>query len=398
MKGWVPQPNQRGTIDVIWSCATTIAICCWVMIHLNIPARADSLWTLFARKSRWLLIALLAPELVMLFACGQWASAQRSVQDMHNSGYSEWTTVHGFYADMGGFMLQSPDYIEFPVNAKQVHFLVSKGYMSMPAITRREIWDKSKADKFAKAFACLQALWLVAEVVMRGFQRLAVAPLELSTVALVTCTGAAVFFWSSKPLNVETPTVVYSDVPLSKILMSAGEGAQTPFKDTPLDFIEPNLYTSSQFPFNKYWGVQERPLPRLPNDRDSHLHNLKLVLSLALPTAAFSLLHLIAWNFEFPTEAERHLWRWTCVSMGVVLGGGCLVEAGSIIFSNYTSTGLTTLRSYKLRWPHNMMFFIPGFMYFSSRLIVIVEIVISLRSLPDGCYKTVQWWQAVPHL
>jgi len=77
---WVVQPNQRGTIDIIWSCVTTLAICCWVMLHLNLPARTDSQWTLFVRKARWLVLALLAPELVMLFACGQWASAKRSVQ------------------------------------------------------------------------------------------------------------------------------------------------------------------------------------------------------------------------------------------------------------------------------------------------------------------------------
>ena len=33
----------------------------------------------------------------------------------------------------------------------------------------------------------------------------------------------------------------------------------------------------------------------------------------------------------------------------------------------------------------------------AARLIVIVEIVISLRLLPSGCFEVVQWSQVLPH-
>ena len=396
-QGWVSQPNQRGTIDIIWSCFTTLAICCWVMIHLNVPAKTDSTWCLIFRKARWLTLALLAPEVVMLFACGQWASAKRSVKDMHHLGYKGWTMVHAFYADSGGFMLQAPDCVAFPITAKQVHYLVQQGHLLMPSITKEEIWDKSKADMFAKAVASFQAAWLVAQVVARGIQHLPVTLLELSTVALVTCTGAALFFWFSKPLNVDTPTTLEAEVNIAQVLVWAGDKAEAPFRDTPLDFIEPNLYTSSQMPFGKHWGVQQRPLPRIPNDRDSRLHSLSIIILLAIPTSCFSLLHLIGWNFDFPTRIEQMVWRWTCISMGVVLGIGCFVEAISIVVEGYPTPGLTTLNGYKLKWPTNLLFFIPGFLYISARLIVIVEIVISLRLLPLGCFEVVQWSQLLPH-
>lgn len=157
MQGWVNSPDQRGTIDIIWSCITTLAICCWVMLHLNIPAMTDNFWRLFLRRARWLMLALLSPELVMLFACGQWASAQRSVADMHSLGYEGWTIVHAFYADMGGFLVHPPDCTPFPVTAKQVHYLVQQRYLPIPKITKKEIWDKSKADMFAKIVATFQA-------------------------------------------------------------------------------------------------------------------------------------------------------------------------------------------------------------------------------------------------
>ena len=395
--GWVGQPNQRGTIDIIWSCVVTLGICVWTMLHLNVPAKSDSQFKLFIRRARWMAIAILAPELVMLFASGQWASAKRSVAEMRELGCSDWTMVHAYYADSGGFLLNPEDTVSFPVTAKQIHYLVQRGHLPIPKITKKEIWDKSKADRFAKTIASSQAAWLVAQVIARGLQHLPVTLLELSTVALISCTAATAFFWIQKRLGVETPTDVYLETSIAQVLRLAGDEAKAPYRDTPLDFVESQLYTSSQFPLHQFWGVQERPLPRIPNDRDPQLHNLSMILVITVPTAAFSLLHLIAWHFDFPSKAELLLWRWTCVSMSVVLGTYCVTEAASIIAEGYTTSGLTTLNGYKLRWPTNILFFVPGFLYMCARLIVIVEIAISMRLLPVGCFETVQWTQLLPH-
>ena len=140
--GWVSQPEQRGTIDIIWSCLATLFVCVWVMLHLNVPAQDDGNWTLFVRRTRWLTLAVLAPELVMLFASGQWASAKQSMGEMKALGYERWSMVHAFYADSGGFVLQARDSHPFPVTAKQIQYLITSKYMDMPSITRAEIGDK----------------------------------------------------------------------------------------------------------------------------------------------------------------------------------------------------------------------------------------------------------------
>lgn len=397
MLGWVSQPNQRGTIDIIWSCVVTLSICVWAMLHLNVPAKADNRFHIFVRQVRWMTLAILAPELILLFASGQWASAKRSAADMRELGYNDWAIVHAFYADSGGFLLHSQDAASFPVIVKQICYLVQRGYLSVPKITKREIWDKSKADRLAKAIAGSQAIWLMAQVIARSVQGLPVTPLELSTIALITCTGATALLWLQKPLGVETPTNIHLKTSIAHILRLAGDKAKAPYNDTPLEFIEPRLYASGQFPLHQFWGVQERPLPRIPNDRDPRLHNLGMILIVTIPTATFSLLHLIAWDFDFPTKIELLLWRWTCVSMSIVLGTYCMVEAASIMAEGYTTTGLTTLNRYKLRWPTNLLFFIPGFLYMCARIIVIIEIALSLRRLPAGCFETVQWTQLLPH-
>lgn len=107
--------------------------------------------------------------------------------------------IHAFYADMGGFLLHPPDCKSFPITAKQVHYLVQQRYLPVPKITGKEIWDKSKADMFAKTVAGFQAAWLVAQVIARGIKHLSVTLLELSTVALITCTERRCFSGSTNP-------------------------------------------------------------------------------------------------------------------------------------------------------------------------------------------------------
>jgi len=95
---------------------------------------------------------------------------------------------------------------------------------------------------------------------------------------------------------------------------------------------------------------------QIPKDRDSLLHDWKMVKKIAIPTAAFETMQLIAWNFAFPTRAEQMFWRYICLSNGMVLGIGWAFEAGAIVVSKYTVAGLHTVSNYKLRWPYCIFF------------------------------------------
>ncbi|KAI9771735.1 MAG: hypothetical protein M1839_002749 [Geoglossum umbratile] len=319
-RGWVGQPDERGTLDIIWSCVSTLIICLWTMLHLNVPASCDKSWAMFWRKARWMLLGLLAPELPMVFACGQWASAQRSVAQMGNPG---WTIVHSLYADGGGFLLQPPDTYAFPVTAKQIHYLVTEEYIPMPTITQREIWDKSKADKFAKTITGLQTLWLMTQIIARAIQRLPVTPLELSTLSIVCCSLTTLYFWLSKPLDVNATTLLTTSTPISAILLRAGASANDPFRDTPLDFVEPRTYMSSKW-YERLLrlilrlGLQSRPLARIPNDRDPQLSTLKQHLFLGVAAAAFASIHLVG-----GISAFRRMGRRCCGGRIVLLCGSC---------------------------------------------------------------------------
>jgi hypothetical protein len=47
---------------------------------------------------------------------------------------------------MGGFVLETPDSLPFPIDAEQLFYLVSKGYLTYPKIDTSDIDDKNKSD------------------------------------------------------------------------------------------------------------------------------------------------------------------------------------------------------------------------------------------------------------
>lgn len=150
----------------------------------------------------------------------------------------------------------------------QLQYLVKKGYLSLPAITKEEIWDKSKADKFAKALAILQTTWLAIEMIARAVQHLPIIPLELFSLALAFTSLSTQWFWLNKPLNVASPTVLTLNSSIASILIQAGDVAKEPFRTTPLDFIEPGVYQSCSWSERAFrWmlrrGLQTRPVLRM---------------------------------------------------------------------------------------------------------------------------------------
>jgi hypothetical protein len=85
---WQPEPQVRGTFRLIVSCLITLSLCVWTAVHLNIPSPAtkDSdinvgrfrRWrsNYAFRRTRWVILGILAPEIVVYSAWKQWRSAR----------------------------------------------------------------------------------------------------------------------------------------------------------------------------------------------------------------------------------------------------------------------------------------------------------------------------------
>ncbi|KHE85479.1 hypothetical protein GE21DRAFT_1348871 [Neurospora crassa] len=64
---WVPEPGTRGTFSILSVCLVTLGLCVWTAIHLNVPEHNEPSWKQLMRKTGWLVLGLLSPEIVSPF-------------------------------------------------------------------------------------------------------------------------------------------------------------------------------------------------------------------------------------------------------------------------------------------------------------------------------------------
>jgi hypothetical protein len=78
--------DHRRTIwQIIWSCLVTIFTCTWIAVHPNIPG-PDQKWSAIAlRRLQLMVMAVIAPELVIMWAVQQWFVARRLARKYHQS-------------------------------------------------------------------------------------------------------------------------------------------------------------------------------------------------------------------------------------------------------------------------------------------------------------------------
>jgi hypothetical protein len=58
--------------DIIWSCIATIFACTWVALHMNIPGQKEKWYTIALHKAGVMVLAIITPELVVVWAMRQW--------------------------------------------------------------------------------------------------------------------------------------------------------------------------------------------------------------------------------------------------------------------------------------------------------------------------------------
>ena len=90
INGWVSEPsNSRGTFTIVSSCITTLILCVYSAVHLNVPCHNDSELRRWLRTTKWVILGILGPELVVFVAWRQYVSAttlERAVKQVQTSG------------------------------------------------------------------------------------------------------------------------------------------------------------------------------------------------------------------------------------------------------------------------------------------------------------------------
>ena len=446
-QGWTSSPNTRGTNDIIWDCGLTMFLCCWSVLIVNVPEPGWSTWQILRRKMFLVGLCAIAPELIFQVALGQWLSARRSVKLFRESGYEGWTLRHGFYADMGGFHLQSPEWKSFPIDAKQLHYLVTRGYVAYPEFGDTHIRDKNKVDGMLRLITCVQALWFIVNIIFRASQNLAITAAELSTSAFVMFNTATSLCWWRKPADVQTPDYVRTEKSLSVILREGGDYADGVYYYTPLDFISRREWSWSilwSHGLNYLRKIHvappptERPIPRFQNTIVPVIEGAAYGLFVLVSLSYFAVF-IAGWNFDFPTKIETILWR--AASLTAVLSAFVLWVMIQITYEWYPSLRRKLRSVGVLHGPNNALTmanpnrksssriqnvkgrilaylknnsvlkdpaldtsvgiviatWFMGIFYCFARLYILVADCIELRSLPRSAYLDVNWSSSWPH-
>lgn len=311
--------------------------------------------------------------------------------------------------------------------------------------TEREINDLSKADAFTKAFACIQSSWLIIQSIVRVSLGLPITQLELATMAFIVCALTMYLLWWHKPFGVESraylTVIAHSDSDKETLAIRLSESYSL------RSSLSANY--SSFLYFREILGVPSRGVS-IEKDSDdrvrTHLaqedrefceadmtfgyfirifldgfadisgnHLVKLgkalwamvrnvfgnsdfaephreqtrTLVLYATGMLFSALHLVAWNWEFPSPTVRVLWRVFAI-IATSTGPVTILFVSALLALN---SFVDDIPEFVVMFPTYFLVFV----YSVSRIGLVVLIFYCFSSMPAGVYKTVNWLQFLPH-
>jgi squalene monooxygenase len=404
--GWVPSPSGRATNDILFENFLALFVRVWTVLHHNLQAKHEGFWSVFWRKFRWAVLAVTAPEMLTLFAVMQWNAANISVKEMRSIGVESWSKVHAFYASAGGFVLETPGFPKFPINATSIFYLCSEKRIEVPPITKENIWDRSKADFLAKGVAFAQAGWVILQICARAAQHLTITPLELFTAAFIIPSLATAYFWASKPQNVAEPTIIKVDWTIADLLIAAGDMAMEPYVDTPMDFVEKPVWDGwRRLPsLLHYGGLTKRPLERIPNDYSPPPPTGTEATIVWVVSVVHALIHVLGWWFPFATPIEAIIWRVSSLTLLVVMAIGGVVpviSTQSWFDFSFSMLWIWVREAKKQTWVRKRLFStvvdIAYVLYIIARIFILVEIFLAFRAMPEDVYINPEWTWIWPH-
>ncbi|KLU87296.1 hypothetical protein MAPG_06297 [Magnaporthiopsis poae ATCC 64411] len=387
MVGWVDPPQQRGTYNIITSCLAVLFLCSYKCFHMNVPSPKErqagwhkvkinknlhvpywpegALWRKLIRKSKWVLLIIVAPELGVGLAASQRAEAQLQLKEALEAapGWESWLTMsHAFYATMGGIVGENGDpveLVEYVRRLQQADFKPDDGEGERPSyfVSEADIANLSKSDTLTKMLAVGQSLYLVVQCIARRRVGLAYSLLELSTALYTVCATTMYWLWREKPYDAQHVTV------FNKITLAH---PRKRIKNISEDLLNIIIYPEERMVF-----------PAL--------------LQYATATL-FGGLHLLAWNWTFPdAKSSLCLWLWRGSSLGMV---GLPFTIPVFMAVGAALGGPDTAWRYII----SPLLIASLSLYMMCRLTIIGLVVYSLSHMPSGVYHIVPWTAYFPFI
>ncbi|KAK3353730.1 hypothetical protein B0T25DRAFT_456667 [Lasiosphaeria hispida] len=178
----------------------------------------------------------------------------------------------------------------------------------LPSISNSQLEEKGNGDSIKTILAVFQLLWFSAELLFRVINGLSVTPLEISTLAFSACSIVTYIACWYKPQSVSKHVYIDADsLPTEEHIMEIA-------KRGPMAFF---------FERGVLWIGGDSAYFR-ENNKGKLKGTLKdLIIIATITSMLFSGIHLLAWNFPFPTVQEQWTWRIVCLvlSLGSIPAG-----------------------------------------------------------------------------
>ncbi|KDR66099.1 hypothetical protein GALMADRAFT_81262 [Galerina marginata CBS 339.88] len=409
--------QQRSLWDILLSCSATIFACTWVSVHPNVPAPEDTEWKIVRRRIALMFVALVAPELVILWAMREWNAARIMMKRFKFEG---WTKTHAYFIHMGGFMWYN-QHRRRPWEV--LHFddlerYIEEGKIKLPTISEKDIQDRSKSDTLTKAIALGQTTWFFIQTIARHAQGLAVTELELVTAALAVLNAIIYFLWWNKPLDVrhanrvqlqfslegeesrpgQEPTLISSFPYL--LLASISLNFDVQMDKTPHGKSETPPLSGG---FLRECGKLFFPIEvsgantRVPSfwvaDNEMRDFAIAQILISSLIAIGFGGIHCLGWAFTFPSYPELLLWR---VCSCVIAATPAVMALCSMLLFLHSQNRIRLRESLEI----SVSTIIPILLltYFAGRIILLIEALVALRNLRESAFRVVRWTTFIPHV
>ncbi|KAI1442220.1 hypothetical protein F5Y02DRAFT_410275 [Annulohypoxylon stygium] len=381
--------NVRGTLDILWTSLFTLFTCCWTVQHLNIPRQvqrptwlegSNDIWrkrVIYSHqlmkfyffkawpKIKWTLLTLVIPEVLVGKALEEWYLAKKSVGEFKFLAQElgedfrwiekHWTTTHGFYANMGGFVLKvkcKGELHDLPLNCMALREncrnprKIGLSRLKIPRITDEEINDKSKCDLLIKVITIGQLVWFVIQIAVRGTRGLAISELEIAVLAYAACTVFVFFLCLSKPKDIRI-----------------GLGP------LPNDAVMPYSHTRNHVVVGNYVFYH-------------------IDIGCTIAGVVFGGIHCAAWGSHFPTPTDQFLWQIASVCTTSLLPMITLCKM--MDFDNPEDVKI-------IHYFLSTLMLLLYLLYIITRLYLVVEVFRTLYFLPSSAFVAT-WTSEIPHI
>jgi hypothetical protein len=359
---------------------------------------------------------------------------------LEEGSWPQWTLAHGFFLQMGGFMLcesgrpvqtlvdvvfkRNKSETELIWNKKETRLIwnIQEEVINPPRITEEDIQDRSKGDAISKTFIVLQTTWFVVQCIARWSQRLPVTELEVVTLGFAMLNGITYGLWWDKPQNVGRPIFLES----KKARRAASESVVEP--STAGNTTSQDAETKSDpLPRQAEPGKESWLRRKLRQEIEEHPHSPSLLWH--LPSRILHALVRPLWKMiddttvtkmrvgMFYTAGNRGFEaEYATFAIGALFGSVHLLPSWSLHFSSHQEMWLwrvsaiiitaepilTVLTVYFdeeiLKIVFGLFISYGALLYPIARIILLTISLTALRSLPSGALQTIEWTTYIPHL